>query len=533
MVVIYLGFFGGLGIFLYGNHLLSGSLQKIGAAKMRKSLTVMTNTRWKGVISGVIVTFFLQSSTVTNILVVGLVSGSIITLAQAFGIVLGSAIGTTLTVQILTFEVTQYSSLFIFIGAIFFIFVRHSIYKTIGQTMLSVGFIFFGIGLITNSLEPLSKNEAILNVLVQLSESPILLTLVSMLLTALMHSSAAMIVIGIAFVTSNILSVQAVLPLVLGANLGATLPVLVSSLSSKPEGKKLALFYFLFKTIGVTAALLILTFNNQWIGMLPGNAERQIANFHTFFNIFIAIIFFPFLPWIAQLFKRFFPERESSVSTFEVRLDESLLNVPEEALIHGKDEIFRLADFVKERMINRLTDYIKDNDMKEELYQVEQVIDMSYVQIQQYLLKLGQRDLSNKQSNQEVKLLNILNDIEHIGDIVMRFISKTEKISTENILLDQKEQQQLDELLEFIEQSFSDSLAAFKEDSHQLARSNIQGQSIISQFEKDIKFEHFNNLINKKEHNPDISAVYLDIINQLIQIYHHNQNISRTVLGLI
>src|SRR5699024_7852079 len=145
---------------------------------------------------------------------------------------------------------------------------------------------------------------------------------------------------------------------------------------------------------------------------------------------------------------------------------------------------------------------------------------------------LGQNNLSSSQSNEEVKLLNILNDIEHIGDIVIRFISKAEKVSEKNISLSGKDQGQLDQLLSHIEQSYADSLTAFKTDDRKLARNNIQSQSNINQFEKDAKFEHFNNLITKQEHNPDISAVYLDIINQLMQIYHHNQNISRTVLGL-
>src|SRR5699024_8631327 len=132
----------GLGIFLYGTHLLSNGLQKVGASKMRKYLASMTNTRIKGILSGVLATFFLQSSTVTNILVVGLVSGSIITLSQAFGVVLGAAVGTTLTVQILTFDVAQYASIFIFLGAVFVMFVKHQAWRSAGQITLSIGFIF-------------------------------------------------------------------------------------------------------------------------------------------------------------------------------------------------------------------------------------------------------------------------------------------------------------------------------------------------------------------------------------------------------
>lgn len=532
MLASLLGFFGGLGIFLYGTHLLSNGLQKIGASKMRKSLAAMTNTRIKGILSGIGVTFFLQSSTVTNILVVGLVGGSIITLSQAFGIVLGSAIGTTLTVQILTFDVAQYASIFIFLGAVFMIFVNKNAWKSIGQIALSIGFVFFGIDVITSSLEPLSESEGVLHFLITLSENPILFALIGMVFTALMHSSAAMIIIGIAFVTSDVLSLQAVLPLVLGANVGATLPVVVSSLASQIEGKKLALFYFLFKGIGVVIAMSLLVFITNWVELLPGSPERQIAHFHTLFNIANAVLFFPFLPWIARVFKRIFPQ-QATTPVFTIRLDESLLTVPEEALISSKYEIVRLAEMVRENMINQLKGYIDGSIGIEDIHAVEHMIDASYIKIQQYLLKLGQRDLTSNQSNEEVKLLNILNDIEHIGDIVIRFISKAEKVSEKNISLSEKDQGQLKELLGYIEQSYADSLHAFKENDRKMARKNIQSQSAMNQFEKDAKFEHFNDLINKQEHNPDISAVYLDIVNQLIQVYHHSMNISRTVLGLI
>lgn len=527
-----LGFFGGLGIFLYGTYVLSNSLQKVGASKMRKYLATITNTRIRGMLSGVAVTFFLQSSTVTNILVVGLVGSSIITLSQAFGIVLGSAIGTTLTVQILTFNIAQFASIFIFIGVIFIMFIKKHAWRSIGQISLSIGFIFFGIGLITSSLEPLGENEQMLEFLAGLSEKPIVLAFIAMILTALMHSSAAMIIIGIAFITSGVFTLPAVLPLVLGANAGSTLPVVISSLASRIEGKKLALFYFLFKSTGVVFAMTLLTFITDWVSLLPGSPERQIAHFHTLFNIAIAVLFFPLLPWMAQLFQRLFPHQEEEPS-FNIKLDDNLLEVPEEALISSKREIIRLADMVQKNMINQLKSFIDGTHSAESIHDIEKVIDHSYIEIQQYLLKLGQRDLTSTQSNLEVKLLNILNDIEHIGDMVVRFLNKAEEIGEKNIVLSRKDERQLKELLFHIEQTYANSLTAFKYDDRKRARKNIQTQSVINQFEKDVKFEHFNHLIDKHEYNPNISAVYLDIINQLLQVYHHTMNISRTVLGLI
>jgi phosphate:Na+ symporter len=531
-LTIILGFFGGLGIFLYGTHLLSNSLQRIAASKMRSYLTKITDKRWKGIFSGIVTTFFLQSSTVTSILVVGLVSSAALNLGQAFGIILGSAVGTTLTVQILTFNISAYSTLFIFIGAILTIFVKRSKWKNTGLIVLSIGFIFYGIHLISTSVSPLSSYEPVTDVLLYVSGEPILFAFLAMLLTALFHSSAAVILIGIAFIDHGILSVEVIIPLILGANVGSSLPVIISSLSLNLEGKKLAFFTFLFKFSGAVLFFILLPIMLKGIGFLPGEPGRQVAHFHTLFNVINAFIFLPLLPLAAKGFRRFFPE-EKEEPLFRVKLNDKMLDVPEEALIHSKHEIVRLATLVHTDMIKQLADFMDGKHEAKELVKIERIIDASYIKIQQYLLKLGQNDLTNSQSNEEVKLLHILNDIEHIGDSVLRFIGAAEKVSKKNIELGEKDVSQIKKLLRYIETAYSNSLSAFKDNDITVARENIQFQSHVNQFENDIKFEHFNSLIHKKEYNPNISAVYLDITNQLLQIYQHSMNVSRTVLGLI
>src|SRR5699024_9002704 len=193
----------------------------------------------------------------------------------------------------------------IFIGAVFTLFIKNNTWKATGQIFLSIGFIFFGIGVITSSLEPLSESEAFLNYLVNLAEHPVLLFIIGIIITALMHSSAAMIIIGIAFVTSDVLSIGAVLTLVLGANVGDTLPVLISSLPSQSDGKKLAIFNFIFKAIGAVISMFLLTIIIDWIEFFPGDPERRIAHFHTLLNIAVTLLFFPLLPWVAKLFSKF------------------------------------------------------------------------------------------------------------------------------------------------------------------------------------------------------------------------------------
>ena len=526
-----LGFFGGLGIFLYGTHLLSDGLQKIAASKMRTYLTELTNTRLKGVFTGVVTTFFLQSSTVTSILVVGLVGSSTLSLSQAFSVILGSAIGTTFTVQILTFNISMFASLFIFIGAILSIFIKRGKWRVTGFLIFSIGLIFFGIQLISSSLGPLSEEAYFNNALISIANKPLLFAFIAMLLTALFHSSAAMIVIGIAFVATGVLSTHEVIPLVLGANVGSTIPVMITSLTSNKEGKKLAFFTFLFKITGAIIFFILLELISQSIHLLPGSPERQIAHFHTIFNVLNAILFFPLLPFISNLFNKIFKTEEEKM--FEVKLDDMMLNVPEEALIDSERQVMRLSEMVQYNMIEKLPEYINGNYESEKLIKTEQLIDESYVKIQQYLLKLGQQDLTRDQSIREVKLLNILNDIENIGDTVMQIISSVEKARNSLVTFNENDIAQLKELLKHLGETYKNSLLAFKHEDLTLAKENIQAHSTMENFENDIKFTHYNSMINEKEYNASISAVYLDIINHLLQVNHYAVNISRTVLGLI
>src|SRR5699024_1187332 len=240
----------------------------------------------------------------------------------------------------------------------------------------------------------------------------------------------------------------------------------------------------------------------------------QVANFHTLFNIAIAVLFFPLIPFIYRLFTKLFPRKVSDVA-YEVRLNNSLLEVPDEALHGSKKEIVRLATHVQTNMITELRRFVKGDLDAEAIFQVEETIDASYIKIQKYLLKLGQQDLSASQSTEEVKLLNILNDIENIGDTVVSFIKKARKVSMQNIILTEKDHIQIATMLDHIEETYHGSLRGLDGGDHRISLKTILSRPPVYQFERDVTFDHFNSLITKQEHNPDMRAVYLDIVHEL------------------
>ncbi|WP_100373857.1 Na/Pi cotransporter family protein [Bacillus sp. FJAT-45037] len=525
-----LSFLGGLGLFLYGMSRLSKGLQKAAINKLRYQMGIIVKNRLQALVVGLFFTFFLQSSTVMSIIAVGLVSHSIITLVQAFGVLLGSAIGTTLTVQILAFNISQFSPIFIFSGAILLVFISTDRVKPIGDGLLGFGLVLFGISYISAAVLPLTKEPFVMNVLLQVTDQPILLLCVSLILTAGLHSSVAMIVIGMSFFSVGALGYEEMIWLVLGANLGATVPVLISSFSVSREGKKVAIAYLIMKFTAVFligSVLLLLPSVNI---LIPGEGERQIANFHTVFNLLLACIWLPFLLFLARGVNWVLPKRSSEQVVF---ISEQYLSIPDEALLQTEKEVVKLAHYVRKHLIAQIPDIIDRHVSHQEIIHHEQKIDEAYEIIQQYLLRIAQQDLSKEQSDQEVKLLYMLNDLEQISDIVLQFSTSVEILKEQQIDLVEEDANRLKRFVPTIEETLQQAILACEENNHHFVRKVIREQGAISEKERDFRFDHFNTLLQQNEYNPTISSVYLDLVNQLVRLHHASLNISRTVIGII
>ncbi|WEG16355.1 Na/Pi cotransporter family protein [Alkalihalophilus pseudofirmus] len=525
-----LSFIGGLGIFLYGMNRLSKGLQKAAINKLRHQMGVLVKNRLQALIVGLFFTFFLQSSTVMSIIAVGLVSHSIITFVQALGVILGSAIGTTLTVQVLAFNISQLSPVFIFLGVIFLVFISTDRVKPAGEVLLGLGLVLFGISYLSQAVSPLANDPFITEWMLRLTSQPIWLFLLSVGVTAALHSSVAMIIIGISFYSAGAMGYEEVIWLVLGANVGSTVPVLIASFSVSREGKRVAFAYLVMKlSIVVVVGMMLLIFPVISI-FIPGEAERQIANFHTAFNIFLALCWLPFLALLAKLMTRFLPPSEPRQV---VHISEQYLAIPDEALIQTEKEVLKLSRYIQTEIIAPIPAIIDGNIDHHVIVRKEEYIDQAYLIIQQYLLKLAQQDLSKEQSDQEVKLLYMLNDLEQIGDIVLQISANIEKLRNQHFELVAEDAERLKEFIPTIEDILQHAITACEEKNNKQVRKVIREQGALSEKERDFRFDHFNTLLQQNEYNPAISAIYLDLVNQLMRLQHASMNISRTVLGII
>ena len=538
MFFVILGLLGGIGLFLYGMYMVSEALQKYSANKIKNALSKLTQTPAKGVGMGIIVTFLLQSSTATSVILVGFVSAGLISFPSAIGLIMGSAIGTTLTVQLIAFRLTDYALLLVAIGAGIFIFSGKNKTKYLGQAVLGFGLIFYGMGAMAAAMTPLKDNVVFTNLMVELVNRPFLLLLVATVFTAIIQSSAATLAIAMSLAIEGVIPLEASIPIMLGANIGTTATALLSSLASSREAKRVALAFLIFKVIGVIA---IIPFISPFVSLVAASSEdvfRQIANAHTFFNIFITLIFFPIIGWFSWLIYKLIPERDDEIvegKELTKFIDESVLDVPDLALWQIKNEITGMGNLIGDKMLEKLPVYIEKPKDKyfDYLVRKENQIDRLYVSISKYITSLAERDMQEEQSQLQVKYLYVINDLEHIGDIVISLTSGYQKALDERVKFSKEDIKDFNVMLAKVKDNYFKSLKAFSEDDYELAAEVLKGQPEILKLEKNLRFNHFSRITSPEGKVFDSGSAYLDMINDLLRINSHSVSISQTVMGIV
>jgi len=298
---------GGLSLFLYGMKLMTDSLKASTGDKMKDILRSLSSSKMVALLTGIFVTGVLQSSAVVSVMVVGFVSSGLMSFKQTLGILLGAGIGTTLTSQMVAFDVTKYSLWLVTIGFAMRTFSSRQMMEYYGIGTLGLGLVFYGIDVMSASMVPLRSYQPFLNILVEMS-NPLLAIIVSSIFTALIQSSTATVGIVMALSSQKLVTLKAGVSLILGANVGTGITAILAGLSSTREAKRVALANILFKVAGV---VVVLPFLSQFMAFLQSTSSempRQLANAHTFWNIGVAILFLPFSDQIAELVLRLLPD---------------------------------------------------------------------------------------------------------------------------------------------------------------------------------------------------------------------------------
>ena len=423
----------GLALFLFGLEIMINGLLKIAGEKMKYLLSKLTVNRVMGAISGAITTAVIQSSSVTTVLVVGFVSAGLMTVAQAASVIMGANLGTTITAQIIAFKITQLAYVMIFVGFIIKFLSKTSRHKNLGNFIMGLGMLFFGMNLMGDGMAPLRNYQPFLDLMQQM-QHPLYGILIGMVFTALVQSSSATIGIVIVMAGQGFLTLPAGIALSMGADIGTCITALIATIGQSREAIRTAWIHILFNVLGVLIWLPFIGFLAYLASQVsPDSAEglstmaamaadvpREIANANTIFKLSTLILFLPMIPLFLWLVYKLYPitKQEKSQQKIEAQfLEEELLTVPSMAFDAVELEIERLRNKFRNFFDHILNSPNEIQSLEFESLRLNQLTDYQH-QILVYLGKISQEDMDKDQKRHYVELISIINILESILDTI-------------------------------------------------------------------------------------------------------------------
>ena len=524
------GIVGGLGIFIYGMHLLSDSLKKLTLNRLKDILAKITSNRFNGVLVGVGVTALIQSSSATSVILIGFLNAGLITLSKAIPVILGANIGTTITAQLIAFKLTAFAPVFSAVGAFIFFFGKKNKVKKTGLAILGFGLLFMGLSMMSGAVKPLAGSEEIRNIFITFGSNPLLGILFGLAITVLLQSSSTTIGIVIALALGGLIDFTVAFYLIVGDNIGTCVTAVIASINGSQSSKRLALGHTMFNIIGAAIAYLSFPLYLHYIPLLtPGDLTRQIANVHSMFNIINTIIFLPFITYYILLIKKLI-KGDDYKNKEMVHLDENLLNTPNLALVAVKKELGTMLSIAEEMLGKAKLSLDKFNHKHfEEILVDEDSIDKLEKSIQNYIIKISASELSDKSSKLIPVLIYNSNDAERIGDHCEKIAKIAQKKYEDNIKFSDKAVEDIHEIFKLIDQMLKLTQKSITNESTKYAKEALEVETGIKAIISENRTNHVRRL--KAGVCENIAGLlFSDLLNRLERISSYLENINEGVL---
>lgn len=545
---------GGLALLIYGMKILSTNLKKISGGKLEKFLVSATDSKLKGLLIGILITVATQSSSATTVIVVGLVNSEILKLRNAIPIIMGANIGTTITSQILRLTSLDGSSwlslftpsvlapIFILIGLLIMQCAKNKKKTSVGQIIMGVGILFTGMMTMVDIASSFSDLPILSEILSKLS-NPILGVLAGTFITALVQSSAATVGILQALSTTGIMTYASTIPIILGQNIGTCATSVAASIGGSKNAKRAAMVHLYFNLIG-TIIFLIVIYSYQYLIGFPFWQDAidmgQIANFHTIFNVVSTIILFPFIGLIEKLTiftikdkKEVGEEDDDEEDYLSVlnMLDERVAKIPNIAITHSTSVIEKMGE-IAEKNFRRTMELLQNFQSKklDKIQEREDAIDRMEENVTEFLVKIGNLDLSEQEGVTITALLKIESEFEKIGDYAYEFSKIVENMHENNIKISENAQNEFKRMYNITEDAILATIQGFKENdlNHVI---EIEALKEFAEMEKErCKNMHIQRLKERKC-NVEGGIAFLDLLTICEKIINHCSNIAIATLN--
>lgn len=532
---------GGVGLFLYGMTIMSSGLQNAAGDKVRVILEHATSNTALGILLGLAVTVCIQSSSATDMMVIGFVNSGLMTLPEAIAVIMGANIGTTITAQITAFNLTAFAPVLLFAGCVMFLFIKNPKVKYVGMIILGFGMLFVGVGLIKDAIKPLSQSAEFKAFLSTLS-NPALAILFGIGFTALLQSSSSSTVIFQTFAIQGILDYKTAVFLVIGAAIGSVTPNILAGLTTNRNGKRTAVLNLLFNLIraGILTSLILIF--PQILGLIqslsPNDVGRQIANTHTIFAITAVLLLAPFSKHIVALSEKLIPElpEEAKMKNGKrlMYISTTSSTLPSVIIRQAVLECKRMGEMARDNLENSLKCFFEKDDKEvhhliNEVNSTEEIIDYLCHHITDRLIELKAMDLSEADTFRASKLTIIASNFERISDHAVNITEYKLKLQKEGEKLSKQARKDMKELGEMTLKAISLSIEIFSNEDFSKLPEAESNEDLIDDLQDEITNRHVARLM-KGKCDPTSGIVFADMSTDLERCADRAINISTALM---
>jgi phosphate:Na+ symporter len=516
---------GSIALLLWGVHMVQSGIQRAFGPNLRRVLGTALSNRVKAFLAGVGITAVLQSSTATGLMVTGFAAGGLVDLTPGLAAMLGANVGTTLIVQVLSFDISRVAPLFILIGVM--MFRRGGVTRTrdLGRVGIGLGLILIALGQLLNILTPYEDVPSLRLLLGMIATVPVIDVIVAAAFTWAAHSSVAVVLLAMSFAAQGVVPPQAAFALVLGANLGTALnPLFEAGSTGDPTAKRLPIGNLLNRVVGCVLGLALLGETGPWLVAFEPSAYRAVADYHMFFNLVMAVLFFPVLGPVARLLKWMLPARAAPTDPSRpIYLDQNALEIPAVALAAASREALRMAD-VLETMLHAALEALDRGDRKSiaETKRLDDVLDRLNSAIKGYLTSLDHEAIDAEDDRRLSEILAFVTNLEHAGDVVERGVAANlAKRAKRNLAFSTEGTAEIREMLRRLATNVRTAAAVFMTDDIRAARGLLGEKEVFRDLEAHATEAHFARIRAGRVESVETSALHLDLLRDLKRINAH------------
>lgn len=530
---------GGLGLFLLGMRLMSEGIEKAAGAKLRSILEFFTTNRLTGMLVGVVFTGIIQSSSACTVMVVSFVNAGLMNLYQAAGVIFGANIGTTVTSQLVSFNLSEIAPVILLAGVLILMFSKNRNITKFAEIIVGFGVLFLGLNNMSIAMSGLKENPRIVQLFASLT-NPFLAVLLGTVLTAVIQSSSVTVSIMLLMANQGLLELPICMYTILGCNIGACTSALLTSTTGNKDAKRAAMIHFSFNVIGTIlmfAALQIVLepIMNAILAISSGNPGRFVANTHTLFKVVQVMVLLPFSGLLVKLTYLIIPGDDKKVDDrdkYQLKYigDHTVFN-PATAVVGATKEIERMVSLAGENLNRAMNALITlDEDDIKTVYEVEKNINFLNHAITDYLVKINQTTLPIEDRKNIGALFHVVNDIERIGDHAENVADAAVQRKKTGVTFSKSAQREMGEMLDMVNTLVRFSVEMFSSGEEEHLEDILHLEDAIDEKERELQRFHVDRL-TRNECTPEAGMIFSDIISGLERVADHATNIAFSVLN--